>query len=85
MDGRFVQSNKEARWAIFLTLAYLVGWLLCAYLPSDAIGITGLPRWFELACLLLPTLFIILCGLMVKYLFKDIPLEDGALEDSDAK
>ncbi|KLU15859.1 MULTISPECIES: YhdT family protein [Xenorhabdus] len=80
MDGRFVQSHKEARWAIFLTLAYLVGWLLCAYLPSDATGLTGLPRWFELACLLLPALFIILCYLMVKFIFKDIPLED-----SDAK
>ncbi|MDE9545747.1 YhdT family protein, partial [Xenorhabdus bovienii] len=60
--------------------AYLVGWLLSAYLPSDAIGITGLPHWFELACLLLPALFIILCWLMIKFIFKDIPLED-----SDAK
>ncbi|SFU45464.1 YhdT family protein [Xenorhabdus koppenhoeferi] len=80
MDRRFVQSHKEARWAVFLTLAYLVGWLLSAYLPSDAIGITGLPRWFELACLLLPALFIILCWLMIKFIFKDIQLED-----SDAK
>ncbi len=76
MDGRFVQSHKEARWAVFLTLAYLIGWLLCAYLPSSAIGLTGLPHWFELACLLLPALFIILCYVMVTLIFKNIPLED---------
>lgn len=76
MDKRFLQSNKEARWAVYLTLIYLVGWLLTAYLPTNEPGITGLPRWFELSCLFLPLTFIILCWLMVKYLFKDMPLED---------
>ncbi|WP_426578040.1 YhdT family protein [Xenorhabdus stockiae] len=76
MDKRFVQSHKEARWAVFLTLAYLVGWLLSAYLPSDTTGLTGLPRWFELACLALPALFIILCWMMVTFIFKEVPLED---------
>ncbi|MCA6221320.1 MULTISPECIES: YhdT family protein [Photorhabdus] len=76
MDRRFVQSHKEALWAVFLTLAYLIGWLLTAYLPSDAPGVTGLPRWFEMACLLLPVVFIILCWLMVTFIFKEVPLED---------
>ncbi|MBS9430069.1 YhdT family protein [Photorhabdus akhurstii] len=76
MDKRFVQSHKEALWAVFLTLAYLIGWLLTAYLPSGDPGVTGLPRWFEMACLLLPVVFIIFCWLMVKFIFKEVPLED---------
>ncbi|TNH42680.1 YhdT family protein [Photorhabdus luminescens] len=76
MDRRFVQSHKEALWAVLLTLAYLIGWLLTAYLPSDTPGVTGLPHWFEMACLLLPIVFIILCWLMVKFIFKEVPLED---------
>ncbi len=41
-----------------------------------AIGFTGLPHWFEMACLLVPLLFILLCWAMVKLVFRDIPLED---------
>ncbi|MBD2815408.1 YhdT family protein [Xenorhabdus sp. Flor] len=82
MDRRFVQSHKEARWAVFLTLAYLVGWLLSAYLPGNTTGFTGLPLWFELSCLMLPILFIILCWMMVKFVFKDVPLEDNLVDDN---
>ncbi|MFA1644147.1 MAG: DUF997 family protein, partial [Enterobacteriaceae bacterium] len=49
MDKRFVQAHKEARWALWLTLLYLAAWLVTAYLPDSAIGITGLPHWFEMA------------------------------------
>ncbi|MGY2911059.1 putative membrane protein YhdT [Ewingella americana] len=51
-DSRFLQANREARWAFGLTLAYLLAWSLAAYLPDDKQGITGLPHWFEMACLL---------------------------------
>ena len=60
MDKRFVQAHKEARWALWLTLLYLAAWLAAAYLPGVAIGFTGLPHWFEMACLLVPLLFILL-------------------------
>jgi len=76
MDKRFVQANKEARWALWLTLFYLIAWLLAAYLPDSTQGITGLPHWFEMACLLIPLLFILLCWLMVRVIFRDISLED---------
>ena len=65
MDKRFVQAHKEARWALWLTLLYLAAWLVTAYLPDSAIGITGLPHWFEMACLLVPLIFILLCWAMV--------------------
>jgi len=49
IDQRFLQANREARWAFGLTLAYLLAWCLAAYLPDDKQGITGLPHWFEMA------------------------------------
>ena len=58
MDTRFVQAHKEARWALGLTLLYLAVWLVAAYLPGVAPGFTGFPRWFEMACILTPLLFI---------------------------
>ena len=76
MDKRFVQAHKEARGALWLTLLYLAAWLACAYLPDSTQGITGLPHWFEMACLLMPLVFILLCWLMVRFVFRDIPLED---------
>ena len=75
-NPRFVQAHKEARWALWLTLLYLAAWLAAAYLPGVAIGFTGLPHWFEMACLLVPLLFILLCWAMVKLIFRDISLED---------
>lgn len=77
MDKRFVQANKEARWALWLTLSYLAAWMVAAYVPGMAPGRTGLPRWFEFACLLIPLLFVLLCWLMVRFIFRDIPLEDN--------
>ena len=77
-DGHtFIQAPREARWALGLPLLYLLAWSLAAYLPDSASGITGLPHWFEMACLVVPLLFIGLCWLMVRGIFRDIPLEDG--------
>ncbi|BDY97865.1 hypothetical protein MUTS15_65220 [Escherichia coli] len=39
-------------------------------------GFTGFPRWFEMACILTPLLFIGLCWAMVRFIYRDIPLED---------
>ncbi len=75
-DKRFAQAHKEARWTLYLTLLYLLGWYLAAYLPDSSGGVTGLPLWFELSCLLLPLLFIVLCGLMVRFIFRHISLEN---------
>lgn len=77
MDPRFTQAHKEARWAVWLTLAYLLALSLAAYLPDSQQGITGLPHWFEMACLLVPLIFILLCWLTVRFIFRDIPLEDN--------
>ena len=77
MDKRFVQAHKEARWALWLTLLYLAAWIAAAYFPDAQQGVTGLPHWFEMACLLVPLLFILFCWLMVRVVFRDISLEDN--------
>lgn len=76
MDARFIQAHKEARWSLYLTLLWLAAWGLSAWLGGSERGITGLPRWFELSCLFAPLLFILLCWLMVRVIFRDMPLED---------
>jgi sodium/pantothenate symporter len=50
--------------------------LVTAYLPDSTLGFTGLPHWFEMACLLTPLVFIVLCWAMVKFIYRDISLED---------
>ena len=77
MDARFIQAHREARWSVWPALAYLAGWALCALLGGMQPGVTGLPRWFELSCFFAPLLFIFLCWLMIRVVFRDIPLEDN--------
>ena len=42
-----------------------------------------MPLWFLLSCILMPLLFIVLCGLMVDRLFVDIPLDSQPLDDKE--
>ncbi|CAK9883648.1 MAG: putative membrane protein YhdT [Candidatus Erwinia impunctatus] len=77
MDTRFIQAHREARWSFWLAVTYLLFWGVLPWLPTSKSGITGLPLWFEVSCLLLPLLFILLCSLMIKKIFRDIPLEDN--------
>ena len=68
MDARFIQAHREARWSFWLALAYLAVWALCAWLGGMQPGVTG---FFA------PLLFIFLCWLMIRVVFRDIPLEDN--------
>jgi uncharacterized membrane protein YhdT len=76
------QASKEAGWAIFLALGYLAWWYISAYVfspPQDELQLPelywGMPLWFLLSCVFGPILFTVICALMVKYLYKDIPLD----------
>ncbi len=80
MDPRFIQAHKEARWSLLLSIAWIITWSATAYYGGEQPGIFGFPRWFEWSCLFAPLLFIFLCWLMVRYLFKNIPLEDAVDE-----
>lgn len=81
VDARYQQANKEALWAVRLACAYFIWWYATAYgLAPSATDVLpelfyGLPLWFLLACVIGPILFIVLCALMVKYCYQDIPLD----------
>ena len=75
LQQRYQQATKEARWALGLTLLYVIGWCLCAYLPKETHGPIGFPLWFELTCIYLPMLFIVVAYWLIKIVFQDIPLD----------
>lgn len=81
-QSRYKQSAKEARWALGLTILYVIGWCLCAYLPKGTTGPIGFPLWFELACIYLPVLFIVLAYWVIKIVYQDISLEDDSQEEN---
>lgn len=76
-DLRYKQANREAIWAIILTLFFMVSWYLTAYLLPVKTGVLGLPIWFELSCIFLPLIFIVLCWFIIKLQFKEIPLDSN--------
>lgn len=69
------QISKEVRWALSLTLFYILGWIGFAYFSPTGRGILGFPIWFELSCIYLPLLFILVIAMVIKYCFKEIDLE----------
>lgn len=76
-EERYKQAAKEARWAIFLTLFYMLGWCVLAYGFSVEKGLLGFPLWFELSCIYFPLIFSLIVHLCIKYFFKDLALEDS--------
>lgn len=76
IQQRYRQAAKEARWALGLTILYLIGWCVCAYLPKNSVGPIGFPLWFELSCIYLPVLFIVIAYWLIKIVYQDIDLEN---------
>ncbi|MBC9131137.1 DUF997 family protein [Frischella sp. Ac48] len=75
-DKRYLQANKEARLSLYITLFYMVSWILSAYFLSNKQGLFGFPAWFEVSCIFTPIGFIALCYIVVKTQFKNISLEN---------
>ncbi len=72
---RYQQAAREAKWALFLTILYVIGWCLCAYLPQETAGPIGFPLWFELSCIYLPVLFMVVAYWVIKIVYQNISLE----------
>lgn len=70
------QIMREVRWSLWLTLFYLAGWVGFAYFSPTGRGLLGFPVWFELACIYLPILFVLLTTIVIKTVYKAIDLED---------
>ena len=75
LQRRYQQASKEARWTLGLTIFYVIGWCLCAYLPAGSAGPMGFPLWFELSCIYLPILFIVVAYWLIKIAFVEMDLE----------
>ncbi len=71
----YQQAAREAKWALFLTILYVIGWCLCAYLPQETAGPIGFPLWFELSCIYLPILFMVVAYWVIKIVYQNISLE----------
>ena len=91
LQSRYQQANKEANWSILLSLAYFAWWYVSAYGFSPDLSDVdtlpklyfGLPLWFLLACIIGPIIFTLLCALMVKLFFRDIPLDVKQVEKDE--
>lgn len=77
MDKRYLQANKEAKLSLYITVIYLILWVAFAYLFGNNVGIFGFPVWFELSCMLTPIGFVLICYLIVKWQFSNIPLDNA--------
>jgi len=69
------QLTREAQWALGLTVLYMFGWIILAYFFPVKLGILGLPIWFELSCIYLPILFLVIGYWVIKIVYLDISLE----------
>lgn len=69
------QIHREVRWALYLTLFYVVGWVGLAYFSPTGRGWLGFPLWFELSCIYLPILLTLLISAVVKWIYRDVDLE----------
>lgn len=80
LQQRYKQAAKEARWTFGLTILYVIGWCVCAYLPENTAGPLGFPLWFELSCIYLPILFIVVAFWVTQIVFQHIDLENNKEE-----
>lgn len=80
LQQRYKQAAKEARWTFGLTILYVIGWCVCAYLPENTAGPLGFPLWFELSCIYLPILFIVVAFWVIQIVFQHIDLENNKEE-----
>lgn len=69
------QLNREAKWSVYLTLIYLISWIIFAYFVPDGRGLLGFPLWFELSCIILPILFILMSMAVLKAVYKEVDLD----------
>ncbi len=85
-DRRFAQADKEALFTVGAYVLYFVWWYAFAYGlgggdPASYTYICGLPAWFFLSCIVGYPLISLVLWLMVRFVFKDVPL-DAAPQDA---
>ncbi|MGE5483990.1 MAG: YhdT family protein [Ignavibacteriales bacterium] len=79
-DPRYRQAGREALMGLLLFAANFVWWFGFAYglgnrPVSEYTYVFGFPAWFFYSAIMGYAVFSALAWLMVKYLFKDVPLD----------
>lgn len=85
-DKRYRQANKEALITVALFILNFIWWYGFAYgLGSKPVEeytyVLGLPAWFFYSCVLGFIVFSFAAWFVVKYFFKDIPLDEEVGEE----
>lgn len=78
------QLNREAKWSLYLTLFYVVGWVVFAYFLSTGTGLLGFPLWFEMSCIVLPIVFVLISMAVLKAVYQDIDLDANIGENDES-
>ncbi len=79
-DPRFAQANKEALCSLAAFGLYFIWWFVTAYGPGDAdpdsySSVLGFPAWFFYSCVLGFPLISLVVWAMVRFIFRDMPLD----------
>ena len=88
-DWRFAQANKEALLALGAYALYFVWWYVCAYGmgdtdPEQYAYVFGMPEWFFYSCIVGYPLLTALLWVMVRFFFKEMPLDDDNEESLES-
>jgi uncharacterized membrane protein YhdT len=78
----FSIAQREAIYSVILALLYFAWWFCFAYQegsgPVEEYSyIAGFPAWFFMSCIAGFAVFSILAFLMVKLLFREVPLDEN--------
>lgn len=89
-DPRYKQANKEALMAIGLFVLNIIWWFVFAYglgtgSPQEYSYVLGFPAWFFWSVIGGYVVFSFLTWIMVKYFYKDMPLDAATDYDWKAK
>lgn len=83
MKNRSNQIKKEIGITVLLYLFYFAWWYYFAYVYTDSSDVSqfkyilGLPEWFFYSCVVGLIVVNFLVYLVVRFFFKDMPLDDG--------
>lgn len=86
-DKRYRIANREAWIGVGLVILNFALWYGFAYGmgggdPQDYTYILGFPAWFFYSCIVTTITMLVLLGILLKVVFKEVPLDD---EEEDEK
>ncbi|MFC7392138.1 YhdT family protein [Scopulibacillus cellulosilyticus] len=89
-DPRYKTAHREALIGVILAIINFIWWYGFAYgLGSKPVAdyhyIWGLPSWFFYSCILGFIVMTVLVIIVVKFVFKDIPIDDDHEKVGDGK